>query len=114
MARNDAWRRYLETGMAAVSMTRERAERIVKDLVRAGELQQERAQKAVEELMDRSRKNSEDIAKLVRHELQQQLGALGIATKEDIARLEAKIAKASTTAKKAPARKSTASAAKKA
>ena len=107
MARNDAWRRYLDTGAAFVSLTRSRAETIVKDLVKTGELQQERAQKAVDELLDRSRKNSDEVAKIVRRELQNQLAALGIATQQDIARLEAKIQKASgsTAAKKAPAKK---------
>jgi len=43
----------------------------------------------------------------VRRELQNQLSALGLATQEDIARLEAKIQKASRppAAKKAPAKK---------
>jgi len=106
MARNDAWRRYLDTGAAFVALSRSRAETIVKDLVKTGELQQERAQKAVDELLDRSRKNTDEIAKIVRRELQNQLSALGLATQEDIARLEAKIQKASRpAAKKAPAKK---------
>jgi polyhydroxyalkanoate synthesis regulator phasin len=107
MARNDAWRRYLDTGAAFVSLTRDRAEKIVKDLVKTGELQQERAQKAVDELLERSRKNTDDVARIVRKEIQNQLSALGLATKADIARLEAKIQKASSggAAKKAPAKK---------
>jgi polyhydroxyalkanoate synthesis regulator phasin len=107
MARNDAWRRYLDTGAAFVALSRGRAETIVKDLVKTGELQQERAQKAVDELLDRSRKNTDEIAKIVRRELQNQLSALGLATQEDIARLEAKIQTAARppAAKKAPAKK---------
>jgi len=107
MARNDAWQRYMDTGAAFVSLTRSRAETIVKDLVKTGELQQERAQKAVDELLERSRKNTDEVGKIVRRELQNQLSALGIATKADIARLEAKIQKVSgsTAAKKAPAKK---------
>jgi polyhydroxyalkanoate synthesis regulator phasin len=105
MARNDAWRRYLDTGAAFVTLTRSRAETIVRDLVRSGELQQERAQRAVDELLDRSRKNTDEVAKIVRREIKDQLSSLGLATKDDIARLEAKIAKSSGAAKKAPAKK---------
>jgi polyhydroxyalkanoate synthesis regulator phasin len=109
MAKNDAWRRYLDTGAAFVSLTRDRAESIVKDLVKTGELQQERAQKAVDELLERSRKNTDDVAKIVRKEIQNQLSSLGLATKADIARLEAKIKSSSgAAAKKAPAKKAAA------
>jgi polyhydroxyalkanoate synthesis regulator phasin len=94
MATNDTWKRYLETGSAFVSLTQQRAEGIVKDLVKRGEVRQERAQKAVDDLVRRSRKNSEELMKVVRSEVQQQLGALGLATKADIARLEDKINRA--------------------
>ena len=106
MATDNAWKRYLDTGAAFVQLTRDRAEAIVKDLVKAGEVRQERASKAVEELMVRSRKNTEELQKLVRSAVQEQLGSLGMATKADIARLEAKInAARKTSAAKAPAKK---------
>ena len=82
-------------------MTREQAEAIVRDLVKAGDLQQKRAKKAVDELLERSRKNAEELRKLVRHEIQSQISSLGIATQEDLARLERKLSKASTS-KSAP------------
>ena len=106
MATNDILKRYLDAGMTFVNMTQQRAEAIVKDLVRAGELQQSRAQKAVDEIVERSRKNTEDLMKVVRREVRSQLGTLGIATKDDIARLEAKINRVSrASAKKGTAKK---------
>jgi polyhydroxyalkanoate synthesis regulator phasin len=113
MATNDRWQEYLDAGRAWTQMTRGQAETVVRDLVKAGELQQKRAKKAVEELLERSRKNAEELSKLVRHEIQSQISALGIATKEDLARLERKLTKAGAATKKsAPAKK--AAAAKKA
>jgi polyhydroxyalkanoate synthesis regulator phasin len=94
MAENDTLRRYLDAGMAFTQLTRARAQAIVKDLVKAGELQREQAQDRVEELMDRSRKNTEQLLDVVRKEVRQQLAAMGLATKDDIARLERKIASA--------------------
>ena len=84
-------KRYLDAGMAFTEMTRSRAESIVKDLVKAGELQQKQAQKQVDDLVERSRKNTEQLVEMVRREITSQLSSVGIATKEDIARLEAKI-----------------------
>jgi polyhydroxyalkanoate synthesis regulator phasin len=109
MATNDRWQEYLDAGRAWTHMTREQAEAVVRDLVKAGEVQQKRAKKAVDELLERSRKNAEELSKLVRQEIQSQISALGIATKEDLARLERKLTKASSATKKtAPAKKAAA------
>jgi len=110
MATNDRWQQYLEAGRAWTQMTREQAEATVRDLVKAGDLQQKRAKKAVDELLERSRKNAEELRKLVRHEIQTQISSLGIATQDDLARLERKLTKAGSS-KSAPKK---ASAAKKA
>jgi polyhydroxyalkanoate synthesis regulator phasin len=91
MPQNDMLKRYLDAGVAFTQMTRSRAESIVKDLVKAGELQQKQAQKQVDDLVERSRKNTEQLMDLIRKEITAQLASVGIATKEDIARLEAKI-----------------------
>lgn len=72
MAQNDMLKRYLDAGLAFTQMTRTRAEAIVKDLVKAGEIQRDQTQERVEELVERSRKNTEQIVELVRKEITQQ------------------------------------------
>jgi polyhydroxyalkanoate synthesis regulator phasin len=104
MAQNDTLRRYLDAGMAFTQLTRARAEAIVKDLVKAGELQREQTQEALEDLLERSRKNTDQLRDLVRKEIREQLASIGLATKDDIARLERKLsggAKKAAPAKKA-------------
>jgi polyhydroxyalkanoate synthesis regulator phasin len=91
--------------MAFTAMTQARAEAIIKDLVKAGEVQTEQAQKAVEDLVERSRKNSERLVETVRREVRQQVANLGLATQDDIKRLERKIAAASRPAAKKSAAK---------
>ncbi|HEY4378118.1 MAG TPA: hypothetical protein VGM93_13210, partial [Acidimicrobiales bacterium] len=86
-------------------LTQTRAESIVKDLVKAGEVQAEQAQAAVADLVERSRKNTEKLLDQVRKEVRDQVGNLGLATKADIARLEKKISSLGAPAKKAPAKK---------
>lgn len=113
MPENETLKRYLDAGMAFTQLTRARAEEIVKDLVKRGELRREQVQEQVDDLLDRSRQNTEALVGLVRKEIADQLGNLGLATKEDIKRLEAKIAKGAAPTKSTPATKST-SAAKKA
>ncbi len=92
MAPNNVIKRYLDTGVAFTQMTQARAEAIVRDLVRAGELQSEQRQAAVRDLLDRSRKNTEKLVSQVRQEARDQVSSLGLATKADIHRLERQIA----------------------
>jgi polyhydroxyalkanoate synthesis regulator phasin len=109
MAQSDLFRRYLDAGIAFTEMTRERAQAIVREWVKAGEVPMQRADDFIEDLVERSRQNTEAIVTLVQSQVQEQLGALGLATKADIARLEAKISRATTakapTAKKPAAKK---------
>lgn len=112
MAQTDVFKRYLDAGVAFSELTRARAEAIVKDLVQAGEIPRKRAEETIDDLIERSRQNTETLVSLVQAQIREQLGALGVATKDDIARLEAKIAAAaagsppaSSAVKNAPAKR---------
>ena len=59
MAENNVLKRYLDAGMAFTAITQAKAEALVKDLVRTGEVQTEQAQAVVTDLVERSRKNTE-------------------------------------------------------
>ena len=114
MPQSDLWKRYLDAGMEFTQLTRSRAESIVKELIKAGEVQRDERQQRIAELLDRSRRNTEELVGAVRKELNQQLSSLGVVTKAEFKKLEAKVdalTKASGAAK-APAKK--AAAAKKA
>ena len=91
MPGDELFKRYLEIGASVVGMTRERAESIVKDLVASGEVAKSQATKAADWLVERGRTGTEEVAELVRREIRQQVTALGLATKDDIARLEARL-----------------------
>ena len=91
MPGDELFKRYLEIGASVVGMTRERAESIVKDLVASGEVAKGQATKAADWLVERGRTGTEEVAELVRREIRQQVTALGLATKDDIARLESQL-----------------------
>jgi polyhydroxyalkanoate synthesis regulator phasin len=84
-------KRYLEAGMAFTEMTRARAEGIAGELVKAGELQRDQMQSSVDELIDRSRRNTQQLISLVRQEVTGQLSLLGLATKDDLDALEKRL-----------------------
>lgn len=94
MPENPLIKRYLEAGMAFTQMTQARAEAIVKDLVKAGEVQTSRTEDLVAQIVERSRKNTERLLDQVRAEVRAQIGALGLATRDDLARLEKRLAAA--------------------
>jgi polyhydroxyalkanoate synthesis regulator phasin len=84
MAQNDMLKRYLDAGIAFTQMTRARAEEIVKDLVTAGEVQRDQMQAQVDELIERSRRNTDQLLAMVRQEVTSQFAQLGLVTKEDL------------------------------
>ena len=92
MAGDELFKRYLEIGQSVLGMTRERAESIVRDLVASGEVAKGQATKAADWLVERGRSGTEELAEIVRREIREQVTALGLATKDDVARLEAEIA----------------------
>ena len=109
MAQTDLFKRYLDAGLAFTQMTQQRAEAIVKDLVKAGEVQAEQATQRRNEILDRSRKNTEALLATIRKEVREQVKSLGLATQSDVAALRKEIASlkgaAKAPAKKAPAAK---------
>jgi polyhydroxyalkanoate synthesis regulator phasin len=115
MPQQPDWNKYLDAGAEFVAMTRAQARQRAKVLVGTGHLAQEQVQGFVDELVDESRRRTDLMLDVVRKEIQRQVKTLGIATKEDLARLEDRIAKhtggnASKTGKSSVAKKAKASA----
>lgn len=119
MAQNDVLKRYIDAGLAFTALTQARAEALVKDLVKAGEVQADQAREAVADLLERSRKNSEKLLGTVRKEVRAQITNLGLASQADLDRIERRVSsllgtatapakKAASTARKAPAKKASA------
>jgi polyhydroxyalkanoate synthesis regulator phasin len=102
----DEIRRMALITSGVVELTRNRAEAIVRDLIKSGDLQGSQASQAVRDLMERSRQNRDELLNLIRTELRNQVEHVGLATKRDVERLERRIARlenragAPTTAKK--------------
>ena len=106
MPQRPDWKQLIETGMNFTELRRSQARQIVSDLVAQGQLAQDKAAAAVDEVLEMSRRSREDLREFVQGEIQRQVRMLGIATRDDLARLERKLAANKTApAKKAAARK---------
>ena len=97
------WRQALDTGMQFTALTRAEAQRRAQQLVREGQLAQERVQTFVDDLVRTSRDRADALVEVVRREIQRQVEALGIATKDDLDRLEGRVRKAEKSAPTKPA-----------
>jgi polyhydroxyalkanoate synthesis regulator phasin len=105
MSENDGLRRYLEAGMALSQITRARAEELVHELIKTGEVERQRAQDWIEDLMKVSRERSEAFVATVRGEVRQQLKETGFTNVEDLAHKVADIrSRSSAAARKATGR----------
>ncbi len=91
MAQNDVLKKYLEAGLAFTAMTQARAEALVRELVKAGEVQADQARDAVVEVLERSRESSEKLLETIRSEVKAQITNLGLASKADVERAEQRI-----------------------
>ena len=116
MPQTPDWAKYLSAGVEFVAITQTQARSRAKELVSQGHLAQSQVQGFVDDLVEESRRRSDSIVEVVRQEIGRQVKTLGIATREDLARLEAKLSRVTSggtsaarptkaTAKKSPAKK---------
>jgi len=110
MPDKDLLRTYIDAGVAFTELSRKKAEKIVKDFVRSGEVSRKDATARVEELLDRSRANTEALVGLVRKEIDERITQLNLVTGDDVAALLSRLGvplrgATSVTTTKAPAPK---------
>lgn len=82
-------------GLGAISMTRERAEKIFDDYVSRGKIEKESRTGFVKAMMDAADKNRSELEKLIANQIRETVEHLNLPTLDDIQRLEQKIDKLS-------------------
>lgn len=83
--------KFMLAGLGALSMTKERAEKIFDDYVSRGKVEKEAKSGFVKDLMEMAEKSRGDLAELVSDQVGKAIGNLSLATSKDINRLEEKI-----------------------
>lgn len=87
----DALRRYVDAVVGVTEVPRDRAEKIMKDLAKRGEVRARDMQKAARELAERSTRNRNELVGLIQKEIRRQIKGLGLATRDDVERLQRRI-----------------------
>jgi polyhydroxyalkanoate synthesis regulator phasin len=87
----DAWRAYLELAFGLTEASRKKAKKVARDVVGKGGTTAAQLQALAEDLLSTSRKNREGLSRLVRYEVDRALGALGLASAEEVGELNNRI-----------------------
>ncbi|SCF46036.1 phasin family protein [Micromonospora mirobrigensis] len=87
----DAWRAYLELAMGLTEAPRKRVQDVVSRLVGSGGATAAQLQALGEELVSTGVANRESLTKLVRFEVDRALGAVGLATADEVAELTRRV-----------------------
>jgi polyhydroxyalkanoate synthesis regulator phasin len=82
---------YLQALASLRELTRTQAERVAGLLAKQGEVQAGQANRIAEDLLRRTRKNREQLGRLIQREVKRQLSAVGIATRDEVARLQQRV-----------------------
>jgi polyhydroxyalkanoate synthesis regulator phasin len=107
-------RRYMEAAVEKLSPAR--AQEMARSMLQGQGKGREQVQKVAQDLMDWSNKTRERMTETVRREVTRQLKAMGVASKDDLEALKARVrvlergAGSASAAAKSPAKKGTASA----
>jgi len=82
----------LALGLGMIATTQEQAKKIADELVKRGELSQEESKEFVKEMYEKGKETKLELEQLINTKTKEVLGELNLATKEDIQRLEQRIA----------------------
>jgi polyhydroxyalkanoate synthesis regulator phasin len=82
---------YLQALASLSELTRAQAERVAALLAKQGEVQSAQVGRVAEDMMRRTQKNREILTRLVQREVKRQLGVLGMATRDEVARLQQRV-----------------------
>jgi polyhydroxyalkanoate synthesis regulator phasin len=74
-------------GIGLLSMTREKAQKVIEELTHEGEVQRSEVKEWVDQLSSRGEEERQALRKLVRDEVKKVLDEMGLATKDDIQKL---------------------------
>ncbi|MBM4030014.1 MAG: hypothetical protein FJ280_32135 [Planctomycetes bacterium] len=78
-------------GLGALTMTRERAEKLFDEYVSKGQAEREARSGFVKEVMDSADKTRAELQRLVADQVRQTVNNLHLATKDDLLRIELKL-----------------------
>lgn len=89
---NESVRKMVLMGMGIAALTREKVEQLAEELVEKGEISEGESKDFVKDMMKRSEQQRGELEKKIESEVKKASAKLNLATKDDIKRMEKKIA----------------------
>jgi polyhydroxyalkanoate synthesis regulator phasin len=83
--------KLMMASMGAISMTRERAEKMFDEYVSRGQAEKENRTGFVKEVMDSADRTRSELEKMISEQVQETVTSLHLASQEDIERVEQKL-----------------------
>jgi len=87
----DLFKKTVLMGLGAITITKEKAEQIVDELIKKGELAKEERPKAIQDILNKAEEQEKVLFTKITSEVNKAIAKLDIATKEDLKKLEKKI-----------------------
>jgi polyhydroxyalkanoate synthesis regulator phasin len=87
----DAWRAYLEMALGLTEAPRKKAQQVAGDIVNRGGATAVQLQGLAEDLLSSGMANREALTAIVRYEVDRALGAVGLATADEVAELTTRL-----------------------
>lgn len=81
-------KRWATTGLGLALLTKEKAEELVQELIRQGEIGREEGKELLEALMRRAQSEKDELQRRIDAEVRRLVESAGLASREDIRRLE--------------------------
>ena len=92
-------------GIGVAAITKDKADALVKDLIKRGDLNKDEGKKLVAEIVEKSKKSTKELETTVNRQVKDIINKTDVATKKEIKVLEAKIRKLEADMKKQPKKK---------
>lgn len=87
----DFIKKGLAFGLGLAVTSKERAEKLVNEMVQKGELSKEESKDIVRQLIQRGEEEKDELKRFMREQLKQMMDELNVASKDDIRRLEERL-----------------------
>nr|WP_274655059.1 phasin family protein [Paenibacillus humicola] len=89
---NDLFKKAVSLGVGLTIASKEKVEKLVEELVQKGEVAPAESKELVADLIAKGQEGQNELKKMVREQLQKLLAELNVASKDEVARLESRIA----------------------
>lgn len=103
----EEFRRLALFTSGVAELTRHRAEQLVRDMVKSGDVRRDQASGLVKTVLDLGKQNRSELGEMIRSEIRNQVASLGLATQREVDRLERRVTRLEDRVKAERAKKKT-------